>query len=406
MKATTPTLLLAGGGVALAAPGLSAFRRDMSIFKRWDYDVCLNNCSMAGVPIPDKDTIQLPLENFWSEQCPPIYIGDWSAPTATSRVCLDFIGPNVYFNFSSFPGYTYSNAAVTLKVMGNILTPSSWNPPPPPAPSYTCGPNPGADGFVCVVPFSDILGVPSTTGILDLLSGMCPNADSAAQGFYLQFSGQVTDASSTVFDLHQQYPCTSRDSTGQCTAWNSSIPYTEIAYRCSKCNVAPCPPPPTTTCGFGTAFGYQSADKSVTLNTQSGQGCNRWGWFETPTLADLQAGISGPLLVGAGLNDVTKATTVGTWTATANASGKVTVTYLTNAPFSLAEVHVDLVCLPIAKCAPGSYTFGTTLSDASTFSTPGIQYPACSGGSKAALIVHAAIDEVLQTTTCPAPLAT
>ena len=42
------------------------------------------------------------------------------------------------------------------------------------------------------------------------------------------------------------------------------------------------------------------------LDTQSGQGCNRWGWYETPTLAELQSGISGQLYVGGGGNDISK----------------------------------------------------------------------------------------------------
>ena len=38
-------------------------------------------------------------------------------------------------------------------------------------------------------------------------------------------------------------------------------------------------------------FGYQSGD-SVALNTQSGQVCDIYGFYETPTLAELQSGIS------------------------------------------------------------------------------------------------------------------
>jgi hypothetical protein len=144
--------------------------------------------------------------------------------------------------------------------------------------------------------------------------------------------------------------------------------------------------------------------KAFTLNTQSGQGCNRWGWYETPTLAELQGGISGPLYVGAGGNDISKAIDVGIWVATASASGKVTVTYLLNPPYALAEVHVDLACLPIDKCAPGQYTFGASgLNDAATYSTDPLTYPACSGGSKAALIVHAAVDK-LTVGACSAPI--
>ncbi|GAB1320497.1 hypothetical protein MFIFM68171_10707 [Madurella fahalii] len=402
MKATTPTLLLAGSGLTLAAPGQSLYQRAPAPSKRWDYDVCQSDCALAGIPIPDKDNFQLPLEHLWSEQCPPTYI---PGSDATSRVCLEFVGPYVYFKFSPFPGYTYENAAVGWTLMGDMRTPNLWNPPPPPSTGTVLCEADG-EGLVCKLPFSDILNVSSTTGIKDLLSGMCPNSDSEGLGLYLQFSGNVKSAAGTLLPFRQQYPCASRDSNRQCTAWNNNYDYIEISYRCTKCNVLPCTTAtstssPTTSataspapCDFGTAFGYQSAQKSYTLDTQSGQGCNRWGWYETPTLAELQGGISGPLYVGAGGNDISKATNVGIWTAKASTAGQVTVTYLTTPLYSLAEVHVDLACLPIDKCAPGSYTFGRDgLGGVSTFTTPQLQYPSCSGGSRAALIIHAAISQ-------------
>jgi hypothetical protein len=122
----------------------------------------------------------------------------------------------------------------------------------------------------------------------------------------------------------------------------------------------------------------------------------------------LQTGLtSGALYVGAGNNDLAKATRVGAWTATADLRGRVTVTYSLTSPYALSEVHVDLECLPIEKCAPGSYTVGRSgLSGGGE----GVQeyevavggFPACSGGNKAALIIHAAVDRMVpQGTTCP-----
>jgi len=173
------------------------------------------------------------------------------------------------------------------------------------------------------------------------------------------------------------------------------------------------PPPSLKTCGFGAAFGYQNPvagiKKSFTLDTQSGQGCNRWGWYETPTVAELQGGISGPLYVGAGGNDITKAIDVGIWVATANALGRVTVTYLLNPPYVLAEVHVDLDCLPIDICGPDQYTYNAgSIPNLPTWSNPTpLVYPTCTGGSKAALIVHAAVNTLIVTSgACPPPKAT
>jgi hypothetical protein len=109
MKSINSILLVAGGGVALAAPGPSLYQRGMSLFKRWDYDVCQKDCTLAGVSIPDNNNFQLPLEKNYPEQCPEIYLKEAGV---TSRVCLDFVGHDVVFNFAPIPGYTYLNAAV------------------------------------------------------------------------------------------------------------------------------------------------------------------------------------------------------------------------------------------------------------------------------------------------------
>jgi len=411
MKLTQAAAIFAGCGLASAATGSFTSRRDTSLFRRWDYDVCLNDCTLRDVPIPDKDNFQLPLENNWSEQCPPTFIGDWDAPTAVSKVCLEFSGAFVVFNFAAFPGYVTKTAKVTWKLMGNMLDSSNWSSPPPTA-TVDCEPAPIGDGFVCKVPFAEILQKPTSTSIKDLLTGMCPNGDREGLGLYLAFSGTVLAPGSAVeIPFKQQYPCKAgaRDTNRQCTEWNTDYDYFSISYRCTKCNVAACPPP-TTSCGFGTAFGYQSLEKSVTLNTQSGKGCNRWGWYQTPTLTDLTTGIGGPLYVGAGQNVIDKAITVGTWTAKLDAAGKVSVTYATTAgsSYRISQVHVDLDCLAIDKCAPGSYTFGKDdLADVTTmsFTTPPLTYPACSGGSKAYLTVHAAVNALTNSATCEPPKA-
>lgn len=436
LVARTAALLVGCGLTAAAVPSTL-------LNKRWDNSFCLNDCSLAGVPMPHQDSFQLPLESFWSEQCPPIVVGPYNAPLASSKVCFAFDGTNMNFAFAAFTGYTIKSAVVTWKVKGNLNSPGDWTSPPP-VTNILC--TPGSGGvYACSLPFSTILGVPATTSTIDLMHGMCPNGDREALAFYLQFSGLVEPtAGGPAIPFVQQYPCASRASDRSCTSWDTSFPYIEVAYRCSNCDVAPCPPtsttappPPTTTttctttptpstpststtssapptvktCGFGTAFGYQNpvagVRKSYELDTQSGLGCNRWGWYETPTLAELQGGISGPLYVGAGGNDITKATEVGTWVATANALGGVTVTYLLNPPYTLAEAHVNLVCLPLDKCAPGQYTYNAgAIPNLQAWSNPTpLVYPTCSGGSRAALIVHAAVNIITVTVTCPAPKA-
>ncbi|KXJ85859.1 hypothetical protein Micbo1qcDRAFT_169014 [Microdochium bolleyi] len=218
-------------------------------------------------------------------------------------------------------------------------------------------------------------------------------------------SSSTTSTSSSTSSLSSATTSsTSLDTTSSSTTSTSSSSSTSTSSSTS-------PPPSLQTCSFGTAFGYQNpvggVQKSTTLNTQSGSGCNRWGWFETPTLSELQGGISGPLYVGAGGNDITKAVDVGIWVATANVQGRVTVTYLLNPPYALTEVHVNLVCLPLTRCAPGQYTYGaSSIPNLPTWSNPTpLVYPTCSGGSRAALIVHAAVNVLAVTQNCAAPVA-
>ncbi|KAK4451050.1 hypothetical protein QBC34DRAFT_402062 [Podospora aff. communis PSN243] len=165
--------------------------------------------------------------------------------------------------------------------------------------------------------------------------------------------------------------------------------------------------PPLNTCELGTAMGYQEGD-SVTLNTQPGQGCNRWGWYETPTLAELQVGISGTLYVGAGGNNIDNAINVGDWTAVASPTGGVTFTYALDPGYFLDEVHIDLDCLPIDTCAPGQYTFNSgALPNVAVYINPTpLQYPTCSGGSQAYIILHGSVNYVTTNPTCAPPVAT
>lgn len=174
------------------------------------------------------------------------------------------------------------------------------------------------------------------------------------------------------------------------------------------------PPHSTKTCSFGTAYGYQhpvkDVKKSYTLNSQSGAGCKRWGWYEIPSLSELRDGssVSGPLYVGAGGNDIAKAIEVGYWKAWADSHGRVTVKYqLHHPPYTLAEVNVHLGCLPLNKCSASDYGWRSgPYYGASSLSTSPLEYPdECPRGEKVALIVHAKIEKKYETSTCPPPKA-
>lgn len=177
------------------------------------------------------------------------------------------------------------------------------------------------------------------SNIRDLLPDMCPNRDYGGLGLYLRFLGGVKFATGTVALLPAVPLCLTWFGP-QCTTWNSNYDYIEISYRYTKCSILPC---------------------ASATNTSS------------PT---------------------TSATTPPTFCEFGTAD-QANVVYLINPPYALSEAHVDLACLPIDKCAPGSYTFGRDgLGGVSTFSTTQPQYPSCPSGSRAALIIiHAAISQ-------------
>ncbi len=234
LVAYTVALLVGCGLAAAAVPPTTHLNN-----KRHNDTYCRSHCSLAGVPMPNQDTIQLPLENFWSEQCPPLIVGRYNASQATSKVCLTFPGTSMDFTFAPFTGYKIISAVVTWKLKCNLDTPGNWTNPPPTA-NLHCTPNPASGGAFCSLPFSTIF--PPTTNDVALLGKMCPSGDREALVFYLEFSGvlqSVHDGSFITFV--QQYPCSSR-SNRLCTAWNTSYSYIEATYRCTKCDATPCSP--------------------------------------------------------------------------------------------------------------------------------------------------------------------
>ncbi|RYP06121.1 hypothetical protein DL764_003343 [Monosporascus ibericus] len=410
MKVNAAAVALSGATLAMASPLAS-----QALFRRTDYDVCTNDCTLFGTPAPDEDTFNRgPIAGYQSDRDYKICI-DGTTTCSTAR--LEFVGLNLVVSFLDFGGgYTYDTAGVFLQKLG-ATAPTSVNP------NYLC--TTSGSIATCTIPFTSITGL-STTDVRTLFGAMCPKGDREALEFYIAFSGTLKDSSSTV-SFHQDKTCTSYTS-GTCTAWCDDCIYNEMAYRCTNCNV-PCPsttslptlstavptlsttpPTPTSTpssCDYGTAFGYQDSSKSFTFQsiTTRTQGCKRWGWYEQPCASDLASGISGSLLVGAGRNDISKATNVGTWTAKLT-GGLVTVTYSTTGSYLMTEVHVEVKCPPITKCAPGQYIYNSGSISTNSYTTiPGITYPTCARGAKPVLIIHAAISQ-LSTTACPSPIAT
>lgn len=145
MKTTTAFALLCGLRFVSAALGLTTTKiAAKSLVKRTYWDVCHGNYALSGVPFTNRDNFKLALENNYSEQCPPVALTPPKGDVVVSKVCLDFVGPNIYFNFTSFPGYSTKSASVAWKLAGNALNPSQWTSP---SPTTTISYTQGSSGF-------------------------------------------------------------------------------------------------------------------------------------------------------------------------------------------------------------------------------------------------------------------
>jgi len=215
-------------------------------------------------------------------------------------------------------------------------------------------------------------------------------------------------------------------STSGATCFNRGTPigsgnwfmYVTLNLECPETCLRQCccpstPPPSTKLCFIGSAFGY--GDGAINLNGNpvgpalGGQGCNRWGWYFTPSQATLSAGIDGTLIVGAGNNVISNGIPVGSWSAILSGSDlKVNYNLYnddTNGHFDLAEVHIYASCTKPSKCDPGGYTWvdDTTLtgnSDTSYTHTLTVDNTC----STYYLIFHAKVNQQFPSDDdCPAP---
>src|SRR4051812_7808801 len=99
-------------GALLTGASAASLRVHSGLFKRWDTTVC--TAANSGVPIPDSDNFQLPLENWRQDMCWDFCVGDQTTCAIKSKVCYNFAGYNLVFDYNAVPGYTYTEADIWL----------------------------------------------------------------------------------------------------------------------------------------------------------------------------------------------------------------------------------------------------------------------------------------------------
>lgn len=143
------------------------------------------------------------------------------------------------------------------------------------------------------------------------------------------------------------------------------------------------PPPPPQTCS-GTAYGYVAPPGPGQSTTFISLGIGKnWGWVITGSTPPT---ISGTLYLGAGGNDISKATAVGTFTI-AHMGSKLVVTYNAFSPWYLSSTHFYYGSAPPAKIAPGQFGYKHDLAASITTDSHSIAFDP----SKTTYIVHAGI---------------
>jgi hypothetical protein len=150
-----------------------------------------------------------------------------------------------------------------------------------------------------------------------------------------------------------------------------------------------CPPTtPPGKCEVGTAFGNAPCC-STPLNAAPAI-CTRWGWYITGT-ATTTFPITGTLWVGAGMNDLSKGTNVGSFTITKSGTS-YTITYSFKSGFSAAEVHIYAACTKPTTCAPGQFNLSTSPATI-TLDCPTVYF-----------VLHAKVNKSVPAgTVCPPP---
>lgn len=170
------------------------------------------------------------------------------------------------------------------------------------------------------------------------------------------------------------------------TCWGAGAPIVQTAKNwamnfkvsftcppvCTKSCCCPEITPPTKECEFGTAFAYNAIcplDGSTACNWYLNQlGCTRWGWYFGLSQAQVDSGFTAELIVGAGQNDVTKGTHVGTASISDGPSaGTVHIAYDMDPGYEVNVAHVMITCSPVIppphganpNCAPGLYTINS-----------------------------------------------
>jgi hypothetical protein len=151
----------------------------------------------------------------------------------------------------------------------------------------------------------------------------------------------------------------------------------------------PCGYTPPAGTGCGTAYGYVPGE-STPFTSLPAVNSNHWGWVLQGPLP-----IAGPLYMGAGQNDLSKGTIVGSF-AIAHVGSNLVITYTTNAPYVITEDHFYYSATLPNKVAPGQ--FGHSHSFTGVVRTDTFTVPFISGNPY--YIVHAAIGNPTGTTSC------
>ncbi|KAJ5364329.1 uncharacterized protein N7496_010042 [Penicillium cataractarum] len=299
----------------------------------------------------------------------------------------------------SCPGLCNPSKPGTQCNLIHVANPSGWTTNPDYAQKCCCKP---PDTPQCATGLQKHV-LDSGVSTCSAFSGVCGNP----------VLGTIADCSTGNYNgvcccCTPNQQCSSGTKTDTAGACSGSPPAGQTCTSQSDgCGGQICCCKPSGTCNTQTAFGVPascSANTVCNTNTLSSKGCgkNRWGWYIN---VDLSGGATATykLYAGAGLNDLSKGTDVGSVSVQPCSSGSTQYCafFSTMGGWVIVDTHVEADCDALSTrttqnfpCAPGGYNdngSGTCGSGGLPGTTWQSQPFVACASKKYAVIFHAAV---------------
>ncbi|KAK0652621.1 hypothetical protein B0T16DRAFT_454971 [Cercophora newfieldiana] len=176
---------------------------------------CEEDRSLTGLTVPGCAKFTPSLDYDVPPNCAAVFIKDPPGDPQNSTVCADFIGHDILFTFSPFPGYTTKSASIIWKASNHDADLQRDR-------IVDCQPKAGRHDFVCKVSLVEILALPPWIPSDELFKYVCPNGPGSGPGLEFEFAffGAAEERGSPP---------------GVLVPFRQQGRYAKMRYRCTEC---------------------------------------------------------------------------------------------------------------------------------------------------------------------------